>query len=126
MSLLGKMTIMEAFNGQQALEIYSEQSQHQKFFDVIFMDINMPVMDGLETTIKIREIESKQNYKKTIIIAVTAYSTEEEISKCKSAGMDTHVAKPVSVDTLINVLQNVLYKELGLINFTTYSSQQND
>lgn len=102
-----------------AVDAYMQSSANRDFFDVIFMDINMPVMDGLEATEKIRGIEAANKYQKIIIIAVTAYSSEIERGLCQKVGMDAHLAKPISLDSLISTLQNVLQYQQSLLNLSS-------
>lgn len=80
-----------AENGEEAVEMYS-----QKEFDIIFMDIQMPKMDGYEATRIIREKEKKH----VPIIALTANTTEEDKQMCINAGMDDYIAKPVKLNKL--------------------------
>ena len=88
--------ITVANNGLEAVEKFSESK-----YDVILMDIMMPVMDGLEATVKIREVEeiSKPD-KRTPIIALTANTMDNDRSKCISYGMDEFMAKPFDVEKL--------------------------
>ena len=81
-------------NGQLALDICKNSE-----FDAIFMDMMMPVMDGLTATVKLRESGLK-----TPIIAMTANAYEEDKKKCIEAGMDAYLAKPLRKDELISVL----------------------
>ncbi|MDV5167905.1 response regulator [Photobacterium rosenbergii] len=86
-------------NGELAVAIYQE-----KRFDVIFMDCQMPVMDGFEATRQIREIE-KQTGKFTPIVALTANVVKEEKDKCFVAGMNDFVSKPVNLQILKQKLE---------------------
>ena len=86
-------------NGELAVAIYQE-----KRFDVIFMDCQMPVMDGFEATRQIREIE-KQTGRFTPIIALTANVVKEEKDKCFAAGMNDFVSKPVNLQILKQKLE---------------------
>ena len=81
-------------NGQLALDVCKTTN-----FDAIFMDMMMPVMDGLTATEKLRESGLK-----TPIIAMTANAYEEDRKKCLAAGMDSYLAKPLRKDELISVL----------------------
>jgi CheY-like chemotaxis protein len=80
-------------------------------YDMIFMDLQMPVMDGYEATRHIREFEAelkKKNsdlYKKIPIIAMTANVFQEDIEKCLQAGMDNHIGKPLDFDQLLEKLR---------------------
>lgn len=81
-------------NGLEAIEAYKARS-----YTMIFMDIQMPVMDGFEATAKIREIETLKG-KKTPIIAMTAYALKEDEEKCLLAGMNDYIAKPIHLSDL--------------------------
>lgn len=85
-------------NGLEAL-----RQIEQRDYRLIFMDCQMPEMDGIEATRAIRNmhISSEQ----TAIIAVTANASEENKTACKLAGMDGHISKPIAVDTIRGVLQ---------------------
>ncbi|RCH55433.1 histidine kinase [Mucilaginibacter hurinus] len=82
-------------NGLDALKIVN-----QEFFDVILMDVQMPEMDGLETTIRIRKTPGLQPY----IIAMTANALESDTVECYKAGMDNYIAKPFNLEKLLNTL----------------------
>jgi PAS domain S-box-containing protein len=85
-------------NGREALEILSGRS-----FDVVLMDIQMPVMDGFETTSRIREWE-KQTGAHVPIVAMTAHALKGDRERCLAAGMDGYVSKPVHADELYRAL----------------------
>ncbi|MEN1761256.1 response regulator [Anoxynatronum sibiricum] len=87
-----------AIDGLEAMRLYNRNT-----YDLIFMDIQMPVMNGYETTKLIREQEQLTNVH-TPIIAITAYALEEDREKCLNAGMDDYLSKPVSVDHLLRVI----------------------
>jgi signal transduction histidine kinase/CheY-like chemotaxis protein len=92
-----KVTIVE--NGQQAIE-YRMQNE----YDLIFMDIQMPVMGGIEATAKILSYE-RINYKKHIpIIALTANALSSDKTQYLSAGMDGYLSKPINLDELQDIL----------------------
>ena len=86
--------LIEATNGKKTLELV--QSQH---IDLIFMDVHMPEMDGLETTKAIRKWE-KSNSIHIPIIALTAGALTEETNKCIDAGMNDILTKPIDTDKL--------------------------
>jgi PAS domain S-box-containing protein len=90
--LLEKMghTVTIAGNGQIALQLLAEED-----FDLVAMDMQMPIMDGLEATEKIRASEKKTG-KHVAIVAMTANAFEEDRERCRQAGMDGYIAKPVS------------------------------
>ena len=85
-----------AENGQVALE-----KIQQKYYDLILMDVKMPVMDGFETTRHIRNLNDKEK-RKTPIIAVTANAIPEQLAECKKAGMDDYVTKPINGEDLFS------------------------
>ena len=87
-----------AANGIEVLEALK-----RKIYDIIFMDIQMPEMNGYETT---RIIISHRNLNRPIIIAMTANAMQGDREKCFEVGMDDYVTKPMRVDSLIKVLQN--------------------
>ncbi|MCT4621635.1 MAG: PAS domain S-box protein [Marinisporobacter sp.] len=90
-----------ANNGIEALKLH-----RQKKYDVIFMDIQMPEMDGLETTRRIREREGNDVH--TPIIAVTAFSLKGDREKFLALGMDEYIAKPIQVDKMFQVMNDVV------------------
>ncbi|XP_051230405.1 probable histidine kinase 2 [Lolium perenne] len=75
-------------------------------YDVIFMDCQMPVMDGYEATKRIREEESRYRIR-TPIIALTAHSEEEELQKTIQAGMDLHLTKPIQKEKVVEAVHQV-------------------
>lgn len=89
--------VVQANSGQQALTICES-----KKFDIIFMDIQMPGMDGIETTRRLRSVESSA--KRTPIIALTAHSMTEQKAELLIAGMDDCVSKPVSEAQLAHII----------------------
>jgi osomolarity two-component system sensor histidine kinase NIK1 len=92
--------VIIANNGVEAVERFRE-----KKFDVILMDIMMPVMDGLEATIKIREEELLNKIeKRTPIIALTANTMDNDRDKCISYGMDEFLSKPFDIEKLRTIL----------------------
>ena len=94
LSMQAKVTIAE--NGQKALDLLSGSS-----FDVVLMDIQMPVMDGLTAANIIREQELRLQIKSALpIIAMTAHAREEDKQRSLNAGMNLHIAKPVTFDVL--------------------------
>jgi CheY-like chemotaxis protein/signal transduction histidine kinase len=91
-----------AANGKQALEMFGT-----KQYDLILMDIKMPVMDGIVATKKIREIESTGD-RHIPIIAVTANALAGDRENCLAAGVDDYIAKPFTTDSLIRTMKNYL------------------
>jgi PAS domain S-box-containing protein len=91
-----------AKDGRAAVEIFRETPEK---FDLIFMDVQMPVMDGLQAT---REIRALAGGKKIPIVAMTANAFEEDGRRCIEAGMDAHVSKPLEPDGLLKILSRWL------------------
>ena len=90
--------ITRAENGQQALELFKEKPAGT--FDVILMDLMMPVMDGYTATRKIRELE-RSDAKTVPIIAMTANAFKEDAEKCIAVGMNAHLAKPLDIEKVM-------------------------
>lgn len=87
-----------AVNGQQAVDKLVESNDG--YYDLIYMDIMMPVLNGYDATFKIRNLES--DVKKNIpIIAMTANAFDEDVKKSTERGMNGHIAKPFSVDEIV-------------------------
>ena len=96
-----------AENGAVAVKLIETA---QKPYDIIFMDVQMPEMDGYEATRKIREIEMNQKKTKSVpIVAMTANVFREDIEKCLDAGMNDHIGKPLDFDTVMQVLRLYLF-----------------
>ena len=93
-----------AENGQLALDMFSAE---QEKYDIIFMDIHMPVMDGYTATEKLRAIGSEKA-KSIPVIAMTANAFNEDINKCKAAGMNDHIAKPIDFHQLLEKMKKHL------------------
>lgn len=94
-----------ADNGAQAVEKF-EQSP-DGYFDIIFMDIHMPVMDGYEAARRIRQMD-RSDAGSVWIVAMTADAFVEDVRQAKEAGMDEHISKPVEPGRL----QDILYRRL--------------
>jgi signal transduction histidine kinase/DNA-binding response OmpR family regulator/HAMP domain-containing protein len=93
-----------AENGVEAIRIFSENPQK---YDLIFMDIQMPEMDGYEATRRIRALDL-EGASSVPIIAMTANVFREDIERCLAAGMNDHIGKPLEVDELMNKLRKYL------------------
>jgi len=94
-----------ANNGKEALDKFGTSK-----YDIILMDIQMPVMDGIIATKKIREIEQSTNTS-TPIIAITANALAGDKEICLAAGMDDYISKPFQVEVLIQKIKNLLAKK---------------
>jgi len=92
----------EAENGSIAVDLYK-----QTHYDLVLMDVQMPVMDGHEATRLIRAWEKAQDKKRTKIISLTAHAIREEIDKCMAAGCDTHLSKPIKKATLLQTIEEL-------------------
>ena len=97
--------VTKAWNGQEAVEIFGKSEPGE--FDVILMDIMMPVVNGYEATKMIRSLD-REDAKKIPIIAMTANAFTEDRIKAKAAGMDEHIAKPVDVELLVKVIHKLV------------------
>ncbi len=78
-----------------------------KFYDVIFMDCQMPVLDGFEATDQIRKLQ--RGKQRSVIIAMTAYSLKEDKEKCLNAGMDDYISKPIDFNVILDKLNKYGY-----------------
>ena len=87
-------------NGQEAVDVYTANS-----FDVVFMDCQMPTMDGYEATERIRQIERERGSNRIPIIALTAGTSAEDQAKCESVGMDDYLTKPFTVSDIAKALR---------------------
>ena len=97
--------VSKAWNGQEAVEVFKKSEPCK--FDVILMDIMMPVMNGYEATKMIRSLD-REDAKEVPIIAMTANAFTEDRIRAKEAGMDEHVAKPVDVELLKKVIHKLV------------------
>ena len=110
-----KVTVVN--NGAEALEVY-QQSE----FDVILMDIQMPVMDGVEALQRVRELEESRGH--VPVIALTAFALMGDKEKFLSLGMDEYLAKPIRMEELLFLIDKVVlnrpseetYDEIPVIN----------
>ncbi len=92
--------ILEAYDGKEAVDLFKTEK-----IDYILMDIQLPVMNGIEATIIIREMEKSQEIEHPVkIIAMTANTMREDVEHCLNVGMDAFLGKPFKVNDLINVL----------------------
>jgi len=99
-----KLSIDCAVNGKEAVRIFSE---NPKKYDMIFMDVQMPEMDGYTATRTIREINNSWA-KQIPIVAMTANVFREDIDKCLESGMNNHAGKPLNFDEIIEILKKYL------------------
>ena len=99
------MIIDEAEDGKNALNLFT--SSPLFYYDIIYMDIQMPVMDGYESAIAIRSLERK-DAKMVPIVALTANAFKEDIEKAVSCGMNSHLAKPIAIDKCLETTFKLL------------------
>lgn len=92
--------LIEAENGQRALEVLGQQP-----IDIVLMDVNMPVMDGLEAT---RRLRLDPRLARLPVIALTADVMSAQIKTCLAAGCDAHVAKPIDLRNLLSVMDRCM------------------
>lgn len=89
-----------AVNGREAVDAFAAK---ENYYDVILMDIMMPVMDGYEAAEKIRSMD-RDDAKHIPIIAMTANAFTDDIEKCRNAGMNAHIAKPLDMKNAVSVI----------------------
>ena len=106
------VTVEIVTDGRQAVEAVSDRC-----FDLVFMDCQMPVMDGYQATEEIRRLEEEggRDSRRTPIVALTAHALAEERERCLAVGMDEHVAKPVRTETLARVLTTFVGAGAGTV-----------
>ena len=90
-----------AQNGQQTLEAVGQQD-----FDVVLMDVQMPVMDGFQATAEIRKLDDRKKARLPII-AMTAHALKGDVERCLAAGMDGYISKPVKGEELIELVERL-------------------
>ncbi len=96
-----------ASNGLQALETLGKNS-----YDLVFMDIQMPEMDGFETTRRIRSSEDGTLPRAIPIVAMTAHAMQGDREKCLSAGMNDYISKPINKKELVDILEKWLQQQM--------------
>ncbi|GAB7340585.1 hypothetical protein MBLNU457_6996t1 [Dothideomycetes sp. NU457] len=98
------LTCEEAYNGLEAVSKFKQAHSVGRLFDVILMDISMPVMDGIEATRAIREYEEDNHVERTQIIALSAFTSADTQQEARSNGVDVYLAKPVKFGQLKKLL----------------------
>lgn len=96
-------TIDIANNGKEALDMFGSTK-----YDLILMDIQMPVMDGITATRKIRELESSISSNSIPIIALTANALAGDRETCLAAGMNDYISKPFQIEMLVQKMRDLL------------------
>ena len=99
-----------ALNGAEALQAFKNHGIG--YYDVILMDIRMPVMDGLEATKVIRGMADRPDGKKIPIVAMTANAFEEDVKKSLEAGMNGHLSKPIDIKKMYALLDMLLSENI--------------
>jgi osomolarity two-component system sensor histidine kinase NIK1 len=95
--------VTSAENGQKAVDAYLKES-----FDIVLMDIYMPVMDGLTANRLIKEIDKRDGRGFTPVIALTAHALIGDRERIIGAGLDAHLAKPIDKNFLLQTIQRYL------------------
>ncbi|MBC2582204.1 response regulator [Clostridium sp. DJ247] len=109
-----------AGNGEEALKIVKE-----KEFDLIFMNIQMPILDGIQTTKIIRKLEGNNNRNKPII-AVTAHTLKSDREKFLSIGIDAYMSKPFSINELSKIVYNTVNSEKNSVHMVNKQNNIED
>jgi PAS domain S-box-containing protein len=95
-------------NGKDAVSLFEEHP-----FDLVLMDVQMPVMDGLEATRQIRAFEQRTDRSATPILALTANALLEDVARSHAAGCDSHLSKPISKEKLIAAIESFRFASVG-------------
>ena len=98
-------TVETAENGKEAFDKVA--ASEPGYYDLVLMDIQMPVMDGYTATENIRKLDN-QKLADIPIVAMTANAFSEDVKKAKDTGMNAHIAKPIDIDNVVNTLKEVL------------------
>jgi CheY-like chemotaxis protein len=92
-----------AENGKAALELIADKNNEGRY-TIVFMDIQMPVMNGLDATRAIRKLDS--DYARNVpIVAMTADAFSENVTECLNAGMNGHIAKPIDINLVLTEIR---------------------
>ncbi len=94
--------VVSAIHGRAALELFEKEA-----FDLVLLDIQMPVMDGYETIRHLRRIQERRSNRPIPIIALTAHATTEDGKKIRAAGFDRHLTKPIRKKRLLQTIQDI-------------------
>ena len=97
--------VEEAANGKQAARLFA--ASEEQYYDMILMDIQMPVMDGLEATKAIRKMP-RTDAASVAIIAMSANAFREDMENSRRAGMNAHISKPVNIAKLLGIMEDYL------------------
>ena len=110
---------IESDIANNGLEAFNKYSMNPQKYDVIFMDVQMPVMDGVEATQEILEFEKEENLPHTPIIAVTANVLKGDRERFIGAGMDDYISKPIETHELERVLDNITHHKYSQFEEST-------
>jgi CheY-like chemotaxis protein len=91
----------EAKDGREGLEMFEKSPEN--FYSIVFMDIQMPVMDGYDSAMAIRALP-RQDAKTVPIVTISANAFKEDVDKSLASGMNAHFAKPLQKETLSEIL----------------------
>ncbi|MEG0765243.1 MAG: response regulator, partial [Pseudoflavonifractor sp.] len=101
-------SVVVAENGALGLDLFAKAPEHT--YDLVLMDIRMPVMDGLQAARAIRNLKGPWA-KQVPIVAMSANAFEEDVAKSQAAGMNAHLAKPIDADLLYRTIDGFLPKK---------------
>lgn len=99
----GDFNLLQAGNGVEAVELYEKEKP-----ELIFLDIQMPIMNGFEAFEEIKHMASEKNEKMPVVVAVTAYAMEKDKNRCFEAGMDDFIPKPYEMEEIKKILEKYL------------------
>ena len=102
-----EMTYQTAVNGKVAIELIESNAKIFKFFDIILMDCDMPVMNGFQATRIIVDMIKKNKIPDVPIVAVTANITTADVETCRSAGMSFYIPKPLHKQPFRDKLESI-------------------
>ena len=102
------MKVTTAFNGKEAVDTFAASAPQQ--FDLILMDVMMPIMDGLTATQTIRAMK-REDAQRIPIFAMTANAFVDDIASCRKAGMNEHLAKPLDQAKLLNTIRDYISRK---------------
>ena len=103
-----RMKVTTAFNGKEAVDTFAASAPQQ--FDLILMDVMMPIMDGLTATQTIRAMK-REDAQRIPIFAMTANAFVDDIASCRKAGMNEHLAKPLDQAKLLNTIRDYISRK---------------
>ena len=104
------VSVDHAEDGQMAIDMFEESEAGH--YDLILMDLRMPNKNGIEATKEIRA-SGHPDAKSIPIIAMTADAFDEDVKRCKEAGMNDHIAKPIDIDLLKHTIEKCREKKKG-------------